>query len=527
MACFHSLSFYTKMLSPSSSSTASLYTSFIDLDIYQYLRKKLTSIKIPSDLYSTPDIRERQFGKYGQCYYCCLFRTDDMIDQSNLTIDKRLDIVGNYASSIFFFELAKQDINADKSHLRLDENFFRKFHSLELISLTNVRIDSFEIHSKDRSYLKYISYILLENNEISKIGVDFRYLKRLKYLRLERNPIEALPLNCLSNKSLQTISLLELGRLNELDSNMKISSDLKTLDIQGSILTALPSTLFADTQTKLTKLTLNGVPWWRPDGIGVNEIVRYDAFQKQFLPFLSEDELLVIYRMYDNDENGVLTYSEINAMNAHVYLYISRLRPSTATPTNTNESELSQQDSFAIDASGLPSVIFQFRNLTELNLNYQGIKTVPDAIKNLTQLTVLSLSHCIELETLSAHVGFLPLKELNLTGCVSLKTPPIEITRRGHTQTMAFLQRLISGSVTCKRTKLMLVGLGGAGKTSLVRAFLQSSSDTPPVVTDGIDILKWRVPLENSDDYLEFSVWDFAGQSVYYHTHQVKTCFFC
>ena len=147
---------------------------------------------------------------------------------------------------------------------------------------------------------------------------------------------------------------------------------------------------------------------------------------------------------------------------------------------------------------------------------------MPDAIKNLTALAIFSLRYCIELETLSAQVGFLPLKTLNLTGCGSLKTPPIEITRRGHQQTMAFLKRLISGSTPCKRTKLMLVGLGGAGKTSLVRSFLQSYSETPPEVTDGIDILKWRVPLGDSHDFLEFSVWDFAGQSVYYHTHQVK-----
>lgn len=148
---------------------------------------------------------------------------------------------------------------------------------------------------------------------------------------------------------------------------------------------------------------------------------------------------------------------------------------------------------------------------------------VPDAIKNLKSLLILNLNYCIELETISAEVGFLPLKELNLTGCLSLKTPPMEIIRRGHTQTMAFLQRLISGSTACKRTKLMLVGLGGAGKTSLVRAFLHSRSNTPPTVTDGIDIVKWKVPLEGADGFLEFSVWDFAGQSVYYHTHQVKS----
>jgi leucine-rich repeat kinase 2 len=181
-----------------------------------------------------------------------------------------------------------------------------------------------------------------------------------------------------------------------------------------------------------------------------------------------------------------------------------------------------KQESFSIDPSGFPSTIFYLENLLELTLEYQGIKVVPDAIKNLTSLSIFNLNYCIELETLSAQVGFLPLKELNLNGCASLKTPPIEITRRGHKQTMAFLQRLGTGSTPCKRTKLMLVGLGGAGKTSLVRAFLESHSETPPTVTDGIDILKWKVPLNDPDDFLEFSVWDFAGQSVYYHTHQVK-----
>lgn len=157
-----------------------------------------------------------------------------------------------------------------------------------------------------------------------------------------------------------------------------------------------------------------------------------------------------------------------------------------------------------------------------MTIEYQAIKTVPDGIKTLKSLSIFNLNYCIELETISAEVGLLPLKELNLNGCLSLKTPPMEIVRRGHTQTMAFLQRLISGSTACKRTKLMLVGLGGAGKTSLVRAFLRSHSNSPPAVTDGIDIIKWKVPLTQENDFLEYSVWDFAGQSVYYHTHQVR-----
>ena len=54
---------------------------------------------------------------------------------------------------------------------------------------------------------------------------------------------------------------------------------------------------------------------------------------------------------------------------------------------------------------------------------------------------------------------------LDISGCPSLKTPPKEIRAKGFNAVYAYLKRLQTGSVVCKRTKLMLVGLGGAGKT--------------------------------------------------------------
>lgn len=39
-------------------------------------------------------------------------------------------------------------------------------------------------------------------------------------------------------------------------------------------------------------------------------------------------------------------------------------------------------------------------------------------------------------------------------------------------------------------------------------------------LTDGIDIKTWTVKSEDGLD-ITFSAWDFAGQTVYYNTHQV------
>ncbi|CAD5120949.1 DgyrCDS9499 [Dimorphilus gyrociliatus] len=157
--------------------------------------------------------------------------------------------------------------------------------------------------------------------------------------------------------------------------------------------------------------------------------------------------------------------------------------------------------------------------LTHLDLSYQSFKVLDGGIKFLKSLRFLDLSHNLVLEEINPEICYLPIRTLKLNGCPSLKTPPREIASKGEAVIMGYMRRLHEGSVECRRTKLMLVGLGGAGKTSLIRKMTQSEEDTEseetlPDVTDGIDIKTWKI---NS---IEYSIWDFAGQEVYYNTHQ-------
>ena len=44
-------------------------------------------------------------------------------------------------------------------------------------------------------------------------------------------------------------------------------------------------------------------------------------------------------------------------------------------------------------------------------------------------------------------------------------------------------------------------------------------------LTDGIEIMNWTLNLDSEEGKgLTYSVWDFAGQVVYYNTHQVSQC---
>jgi len=60
---------------------------------------------------------------------------------------------------------------------------------------------------------------------------------------------------------------------------------------------------------------------------------------------------------------------------------------------------------------------------------------------------------------------------------------------------------------------------------SLAKALISSNYRTAGTtsaesITDGIDIAEWTVRTA-SNETIQYSVWDFAGQAVYYNTHQV------
>jgi internalin A len=69
--------------------------------------------------------------------------------------------------------------------------------------------------------------------------------------------------------------------------------------------------------------------------------------------------------------------------------------------------------------------------------------------------------------------------------------------------------------------KVLIVGQGGVGKTSLARYLLTDTKCAPgELPTEGIDITDWKVPGDRTEDSLTVHVWDFGGQEIMHATHQ-------
>ncbi len=207
------------------------------------------------------------------------------------------------------------------------------------------------------------------------------------------------------------------------------------------------------------------------------------------------DKLKELFEYFDERKNNYLDTTQVIKFNAFIFKRFPRLGD-TINETNS--------------PSGIPNSIFNLTKLKLLDLSYQSIKHIPDEIEKLENLERLILKSCIFLESISPKLAKLNITQIDLSSCSSLKTPPREICRRGTFSIMGYLRRLSSGYVKCKRTKLMLVGLGEAGKTSLLNALMRKKENQErPLLTDGIDIKEWSIGLPDNSQ-LVFSMWDFG-----------------
>ncbi len=85
-----------------------------------------------------------------------------------------------------------------------------------------------------------------------------------------------------------------------------------------------------------------------------------------------------------------------------------------------------------------------------------------------------------------------------------------------------YLQELSKGDVINNRAKLIIVGNGRVGKTSIYRRLADEPFNAQEQYTHGVqlgELNKEKLPDVKTDE-LQLQVWDFGGQEIFYATHQ-------
>ncbi|MEM9448722.1 MAG: COR domain-containing protein, partial [Cyanobacteria bacterium P01_E01_bin.6] len=149
------------------------------------------------------------------------------------------------------------------------------------------------------------------------------------------------------------------------------------------------------------------------------------------------------------------------------------------------------------------------------------LTTVPKELGQLSKLTRLSLYHN-QLTTVPKELGQLSkLTELDLDHNPGLASPPPEVVAQGRQAILTYLREQKDDGERQWISKLLVVGEGGVGKTSLLRALRGESFKVQQSSTHGIEIkaLPLAHPTE-ADVTMTLNTWDFGGQEIYHATHQ-------
>jgi GTPase SAR1 family protein len=92
---------------------------------------------------------------------------------------------------------------------------------------------------------------------------------------------------------------------------------------------------------------------------------------------------------------------------------------------------------------------------------------------------------------------------------------PQEFSNSSNEEILAYLKELKSSSSEICRMRVMIVGPGDAGKTTLVHRLLTDEFSARQFsMTDGVSMKEWQPSPE-----MKISLWDFGGQQVYLNTH--------
>ena len=208
-------------------------------------------------------------------------------------------------------------------------------------------------------------------------------------------------------------------------------------------------------------------------------------------------------------------------------------------------TNLSRLSLYSNQLTTLPKEIGQLTNLSELYLHFNQLTTLPKEIGQLTNLSGLYLGSN-QLTTLPKEIGqlanlsglyldsnqltMLPavigqltnLSELYLFGN-PVPIPSKILASRNAKEILDFYFRVQDPNETepLYEAKFLIVGEGGAGKTSLAKKIEDEDYELQPdeESTQGIHVIQWQFTLPTGQEFC-VNIWDFGGQEIYHETHQ-------
>ena len=139
---------------------------------------------------------------------------------------------------------------------------------------------------------------------------------------------------------------------------------------------------------------------------------------------------------------------------------------------------------------------------------------------DVARTSISDLQPILHLIKKGRQVGFNQDADINVEDCPLIKPPPY-IVKQGNAAILRYFEQLEKeGTDQIYEAKLLLIGEGGAGKTSLCRKLFDPDAELPKEKdsTQGIDIQPLYFDMPDGRQF-RLNIWDFAGQGKYQSAH--------
>ncbi len=333
--------------------------------------------------------------------------------------------------------------------------------------------------------LTNLTVLSLYGNQLTELPPEIGQLTNLEKLVLGDiffcggNEIKVLPPE-IGQLTKLTVLSLSGNQLTELPPEIGQLSNLTELSLSGNQLTELPPEI--GLLTKLTALNLGG-----------NQLNQLPPEIDQLTKLTTLD----------------ISHNKLNQLPPELW------QLTNLTTLYLDSNKLNQ----------LPPEIGQLTNLTELSLYGNQLTALPPEIGQLTNLKELVLGDKDrggnKIKVLPPEIGQLTKLEKLEVDNNPLESPPPEIVKQGTKAILAYLQAQLKERQKQWLSKLIIVGQGGVGKTSLLRVLRGETFNPTEPTTHGLEtqILELAHP-NQADITMQLNTWDFGGQEIYHATHQ-------
>jgi internalin A len=391
---------------------------------------------------------------------------------------------------------------AQLAELYLSYNQLVEIKGLEnLRQLTKLRLSDNKLAEiKGLENLTQVTYLDLSYNEITEIK-GLEKLRQLTVLNLRDNQLAEIKglenLNKLIYLNLSSNSIPEIKGLENL-------IQLTYLNLSSNL---IPEIKGLETLAQLNYLYLPANSITEIKGLeALTRLTELDLSQNRLAEIKGLEKMTQLKELYlsGNQSAEIKGLGKLTQL-THLDLSDNGITEITGLESLAQLIELQLSGNKITKTKGLQTLV----NLNKLLLENNSIIEIPEQLLEVGQPISWTTTY-------DGESGI-------YIGGNAIMTPPLDIVKQGDEAIREYFKQLKkSGAERLNEAKLILLGDGRSGKTSLANRLLGKELPKEADRTVGVDIVigAYNFPLANGKDF-KINIWDFAGQDKYKTLHQL------